>query len=143
MSNNQSLGLCMVRVLLGSVFIMHGAQKVFGFFSGPGLTLFAGYISGMGFPVWLGYMAAFFELIGGLLLFFGILPKLGALMVIPVMFVAIAKVHWINGYFVQNGGYEYSLSLLILALVVLVAGGGSYVLYNDHSLYNYISSTKK
>ena len=48
------------------------------------------------------------------------------------MVVAIAKVHGAKGFFVQNGGYEYNLVLIVAALAVAAMGPGRYSL--DHLL---------
>lgn len=128
--NYQAFGLFIIRFWLGFVFIMHGAQKVFGLFEGPGLAGFAAAVTEMGFPGWMGYFAAFFEFIGGGLLLLGILPEIGALLTIPVMLVAIFKVHFAAGFFGQNGGFEYPLNLLILAVVIIISGGGKFTLFD-------------
>lgn len=129
-----SLPFLLVRAVLGVAFILHGAQKVFGVLGGSGLAKFTSYVGGMGFPAWMGYAAAYFELLGGLMILLGIFPRLGALLVIPVMLVAIVKVHWVNGYFIQNGGYEYALCLLVLSLAVALASPDAYVIYSDSAL---------
>ena len=126
----QNWALFLVRILLGTTFILHGSQKVLGLFGGPGLAGFSTFVASLGYPAWLGYPAAFFEFFGGILLLLGIAPELGALAVIPVMVVAIASVHGKNGYFGQNGGYEYPLNLMILALVVIIGGAGEYALWD-------------
>lgn len=115
-----------LRLALGAVFIAHGAQKVFGMWGGPGLTAFSGGQAPMGLrPAWLWLgAAAIFEFVGGVLLLLGLLTRLGALMVAPVMLVAIFGVHWGGGFFAQNKGYEYALALLAMALALLISGGG-------------------
>lgn len=126
----QSYALLLVRLVVGSVFLLHGAQKVFGFFGGPGLEGFASYITSLGLPASLGYLAAIFELAAGLMLVLGIATELGALMTIPVMKVAIYLVHWSNGYFIQNQGYEYALNLLLLAVAIIIGGPGAHALWD-------------
>ena len=113
-----------LRLVLGSIFIAHGGQKVLGLFGGPGLEGFAAWAATIGLPVWLAYMAAFAEFIGGILMFIGFATELGALLTIPVMVGAVALVHWHNGYFFQNGGFEYPLNLTFLAFVVIIGGPG-------------------
>jgi putative oxidoreductase len=121
---------CMLRIQLGIVFILHGSQKVFGILGGPGMPGFIQWSSTLGLPAALAYAAAYAELIGGLLLFFGILAELGALMVIPVMLGAIFLVHWKNGFFIQNSGYEYCLLLIVVAVAIMLLGPGKLALYN-------------
>ena len=121
--------LCLVRLLMGATFIAHGCQKVFGWFGGPGIHGFAGWIAGLGMPLWLGYAAGGFELIAGILLFFGIAAEFGALMVVPVMVMAIYLIHSSHGYFLPQG-CEYALNLAVLALVVIIGGPGKLALWD-------------
>lgn len=127
---SQCAALGLVRILLGATFVLHGSQKVFGLFGGTGLAKFAGWIKSLGYPAWLGKLAAYCELIGGLMLLFGVAAQVGALLVIPVMACAIGMVHLSKGYFIQNGGCEYALNLLILAAIILVFGPGRFALYD-------------
>jgi putative oxidoreductase len=51
----------------------------------------------------------------------GLLTPVAAVLVFGTMAVAIAKVHGPKGFFVQNGGFEYNLVLMVAALLVVVA----------------------
>ena len=119
-----------LRVALGLVFIGHGAQKVFGIWGGKGLNEFIAGTPPLGLrPAWLWMgAAAFAELVGGVLVLFGFLTRLGALMIVPVMLVAIFGVHWgrewLPVFFASNKGIEYALVLLSIAFALLFAGGG-------------------
>lgn len=126
--NLQAWALLLVRLVLGYTFFLHGAQKVFGWFGGEGLEGFVSWIGKYGVPVWLAYLAAFSELIGGILLFTGIFSRLGALMVIGVMLGATFLIHWTNGFFIQNQGYEYTLNLILFAIAILIGGPGKFAL---------------
>jgi putative oxidoreductase len=125
--------LTIVRVFLGVTFFAHGAQKVFGLFGGPGLKGTIGYFqSSLGVPPALGVLAALTECFGGLAVFVGLLTRLAALGLIVVMLVAVAKVHWRNGFFLnmslQSGkghGFEFNWALIGMALALLVGGGGA------------------
>ena len=68
-------------------------------------------------------MAAFAELVGGVLVLLGLFTRIGAFLIACVMFTAIAGVHWPN-FFANNKGFEYPLALLGIALALLIAGGG-------------------
>ena len=122
--------LFLIRVSLGITFVLHGSQKVFGFFGGAGLNGFAQWILTLGFSAWLGYVVSFIELISGILLVFGVASELAALSIIPIMLVAIWKVHLQHGFFIQNNGYEYALHLIIAALAIIIAGPGKLNLYS-------------
>ena len=125
-----------IRLGLGVVFILHGAQKVFGWWGGPGLSAFMenqGRPAPLGLkPVWLWMgAAALAELIGGLLVLVGLVTRLGAFLIMSVMLVAIFGVHWSKGFF-QPGGYEYAFTLLLMCVSLLISGGGRFSL--DESL---------
>lgn len=120
--------LLAIRLLVGITFALHGSQKVFGLFGGPGLAGFTNWITTLGLPAMLGYVASFVEFCGGIALALGIMPRLAALLLMPVMVVAIWKVHFKNGFFIQKDGFEYSLNLLILLMILLIAGPGKLVL---------------
>ncbi len=128
MIDKYAWALFIVRLTLGSIFILHGGQKVLGWFGGSGLQGFVNWASGMGVPTIFAYLAAFAEFFGGIMLFFGIFPELGATMIIPVMLGAVFLVHWKSGYFIQNNGFEYPLNLIFLLIAIIIGGGGKLVL---------------
>jgi putative oxidoreductase len=132
---HKATALAIVRMTIGSVFILHGMQKVFGSFGGPGLEGFAQSLAGMGIASIWSYLAAFCELIGGIMLFFGIAAEIGAFLVIPVMAVGVYLIHWSKGYFAQNGGYEYALNLIFLAIAIIIGGAGRWTLWNPGKKY--------
>ena len=86
------------RLLVGVVFMAHGAQKLFGAFGGPGLSAF---VQMMG-P--LGYLVAIGEFFGGLGLVLGFLSRFSAASMIIIMLGAIATVHAAHGFFMNWGG---------------------------------------
>lgn len=122
--------LLLVRIVVGSTFVMHGLQKVFGFFGGSGVAGFTGWLATLGIPVWLSTLAACGELLGGLGVLFGVLPGLAAAGLICIMIGAIYLVHGGKGYFGQNNGFEYPLNLLLLCLAIIIGGAGKYSLSN-------------
>jgi len=115
-----------LRLALAAIFIAHGAQKVLGSFSGPGLAKFTSFPPPFSFMrpgwLWMG-AAAFAELIGGGLLLLGLLTRVGAFLIACVMLSAIIGVHWRVGFFAP-AGYEYPLALLAMCLALLISGGG-------------------
>jgi putative oxidoreductase len=128
-----SWSLLIVRVVLGIIFFAHGAQKVFGWFGGGGLKGTIAYFrQSLGIPAGATVIAAFTECFGGLAVLVGLLARPAALGLIVVMLVAIAKVHWKNGFFLQSGqpgkgpGFEFNLALIGMALAVLVGGAGRF-----------------
>jgi putative oxidoreductase len=114
-----------IRLALGVIFVAHGAQKVLGSFNGPGLAKFTSFPAPFPFmkPAWLWMgVAAFAELIGGLLVILGLLTRLGAFLLFCTMLTAIVGVHWPN--FFMPAGIEYALALLAMSLALLISGGG-------------------
>ena len=129
-----SWSLLIVRVVLGVIFFAHGAQKVFGCFGGPGFKGTIAYFKqAMGIPAGATVLAALIECFGGLAMLAGLLVRPAALGLVIVMLVAVAKVHWKNGFFLnmamtpgKGHGYEFNLALIGMALAVLVGGAGRY-----------------
>jgi putative oxidoreductase len=121
----QPLALLSLRVLLGAVMIGHGYGKVFQ----GGLSRHVHMVASLGLPGWLAYPSAFTEFFGGILLVLGALTRSVALLVLIDMAVAIWKVHWKNGMF-GHGGYEFPLSLAVIAFALISFGGGPIAL--DH-----------
>lgn len=118
------IGLLIVRLALGAIFIAHGAQKVFGAFGGQGLE---GAVSGMaktGIPAFLVYTAAFTEFFGGIAMVVGLFSRVAGLGLAIVMLVAMVKIHLPNGFFLASMGYEYNLALLAMSLLIVFAGPG-------------------
>ncbi|MCI0331209.1 MAG: DoxX family protein [candidate division Zixibacteria bacterium] len=113
-----------LRIPLGVIFIAHGAQKLLGWFGGPGLQGTAGFFEQAGLTpgIFWATLAACGEFFGGLLVLLGLATRFGALNIAIVMLVAIFKVHW-PVFFAPNG-FEYPMALLGSAIVLLTTGGG-------------------
>jgi putative oxidoreductase len=115
-----------LRLAMAAIFIAHGAQKVLGSFSGPGLAKVTSFPAPFPFmrPGWLWWgAAAFSELVGGVLLLLGLLTRVGAFLIACVMLTAIVGVHWPR-FFANNNGVEYPMALFAMALALLISGGG-------------------
>jgi putative oxidoreductase len=79
-------------------------------------------------PAIVGYLVGLAQFGGGLAILTGLLIRVGAFCVIIVMLGAIFLVHLPHGFDVSKGGVEYALTQLLVALALLVAGGGAYSL---------------
>lgn len=115
-----------VRLALGGIFFAHGLQKVFGMWGGQGIKAFVENPAPYAFmrPSWLWMgAAAVAELVGGALVFLGMLTRLGAFSLAVVMGVAILGVHW-GSFFSASKGIEYPLALFAMAFALLISGGG-------------------
>ncbi len=121
-----------VRLALGLVFFMHGAQKTFGWFGGGGLRGTVAAFRQMGIPPAATVAAALVECLGGLAVLVGLLARPAALGLIVVMLVAITKVHWRHGFFInwtmapgRGHGYEFNFALIAMALSIVIGGAGA------------------
>jgi putative oxidoreductase len=125
-----AIGLLLLRLAPGLIFLLHGAQKLFGVFGGHGLGGTTQFMNMLGLrpAKWWATIAAWGEFVGGLLLVLGLFTPLAALLVLAVMLVAILKVHASKGFWNSQGGYEYNLVLSALATVLGLVGAGAFSL---------------
>ena len=125
------LGLLMIRVMLGVVFLYHGAQKLFGAFDGSGLEGFAGFLGPEGLdvpmPMVAAVCAALAEFVGGIALITGIFMRPIILTTVFTMLVAAFKAHG-DAFSLQNGGMEYALTLAVVTAGVFFTGAGKLAL---------------
>ena len=129
-----SSGLLLLRIVVGSIMAAHGAQKLFGWWGGPGMSGTAGMVSSLAYraPLLMACGLAAAELGGGLSLATGFLTPLGALAVTVVMLNAIYVIHWPNGFFNGNGGYEFNLLIAASAVGLAAIGPGRFSI--DHAI---------
>ncbi len=120
---NPDLGLAILRVVLGVIFIAHGAPSVFGGMGGT--TAFMDSL-GIPLPVVAAWAISLLQLLGGISLIAGFLVTPVALLLIVHMTMGIVLVHAARGFYVfgpnANGGIEFNL-LLAASLLMLVFGG--------------------
>ena len=118
-------GLAILRAVTGTIFMAHGAQKLFVY----GLDGVAGGFAQMGvpFPGVMGPLVGFVELFGGLALIAGLLTRLAGLGLTAVMLGAMVLVHLPAGFFLPNG-YEFVLMLAASATTLAITGAGRYSL---------------
>jgi putative oxidoreductase len=119
----------LARIALGIVFVMHGSQKLFGAFGGHGWSGTMGFMHDkLGIPAAFAALAIIAEFFGGLGVLLGLLTRLAAFGIFCVMAVAVFQVHWHNGFFADKHGFEYPLTLGLLALSLIISGGGPWSL---------------
>jgi putative oxidoreductase len=125
-----SLGLALLRTVVGALFIGHGLQKLKGWFGGHGLEATGQAFHGWGLRPGKVHAAAAgtAETAGGALFAAGLLTPVAASLLTSTMTVAIRKVHARNGPWATGGGYEYNLVLIAAAFAVVAAGPGSWSL---------------
>jgi putative oxidoreductase len=125
-----NIGLLIIRLVIGVLFIGHGSQKLFGWFGGYGLKGTGGWFESIGVKpgVTMAILAGLAELIGGILFALGLLTPLAGIMIAGTMAVAIVKVHAPNGLWATSNGYEFNLTLLAVAIGIALIGPGQYAL---------------
>src|SRR5437867_12631366 len=128
-----------LRLVLGVVFFAHGAQKLLGWFGGPGFSGTMGFFTGMmHIPAPLAFLAIAAEFFGGLGLILGFLTRIAAFGITVNMLVAIAAVHGPFGFFMnwtgtQKGeGIEYHLLVLAITALLMMRGAGAFSI--DHAI---------
>lgn len=122
-----AIGLLLLRLAVGFTLAAHGAQKLFGWFGGPGLDVTGQHMAGLGFVPGRRHAltAGLVEVAGGVLLALGFLTPVAATVVFAVMLVAGVSVHAKHGFFLATGGYEYTLVLGLAGLAVAFTGPGA------------------
>src|SRR5438132_4752691 len=133
LGTDDSAATATLRVVLGIVFFAHGAQKLLGWFGGPGFSgsmgMFTGYLH---IPAPLAFLAIAAEFFGGLGLILGFLTRIAAFGIAMNMVVAIALVHSSFGFFMnwtgtQKGeGFEYHLLVLAITAFLMIRGAGAF-----------------
>jgi putative oxidoreductase len=124
------IGLLVARVVFGVVMAAHGSQKLFGWFGGYGIAGTGGFLEQLGFRPGRTFaaLAGATEVTSGLLIAGGLLGPIGPALMLSVMVVAAATVHWANGLFAQNNGIEVPLLYSTTAVAIGLTGYGAYSL---------------
>lgn len=127
------LGRLLLRIIVGTLFIGHGTQKLFGWFGGGGLEATSASFDALGMrPGRRNAIAAgAAEAGGGAALALGVATPLAASVLTSTMLTAMHRVHLKNGPWLTNGGYEYNLVLIAAVLALAELGPGELSL--DHA----------
>lgn len=123
-NKNLNLGLLLIRLSLGATFLFHGWMKV------SNMDATVAMFASMGIGTLLTYVAAYTEVLGGLAILFGIATRFAGFMLAILMIVAIAVVHFKNGFDMSKGGYEYQLLILVSVIAIGLVGPGKYSLHD-------------
>lgn len=129
---SNDVALTILRLVLGVVFVAHGAQKMLGWFGGYGFQGTVAFFAHLGMPTAVTVLIMATELFGGLGLIVGFLTRIPALGIACLMIGAVFMVHLPNGFFMnwygnQKGeGFEFHLLAIAMAAVLLLRGAGAY-----------------
>lgn len=131
LATSDSLLPTILRIGLAVVILPHGVQKTVGAFGGLGFAGTMQFFTGtMRIPAVFALAAVLAESVGALLVLVGLGTRAAAAAILVVMVVAVLTTHVQHGFFMnwwgtQGGeGFEFHILVIILALGLVVAGGG-------------------
>ncbi len=128
MLENADLGKLIVRLTLGGLLLFHGIAKLF-----HGVGFIEGQLASHGIPAFFAWGVFIGELLAPLMVILGYQTRIGALLIIFNMLVAIALVHGHELMALSNnGGWALELQgfFLFIAVAVIFLGPGRYKLKN-------------
>jgi len=126
LNSPDDLAPLLLRVPLGLTFAVHGAQKLFGWFGGYGLSGTGEFFASIGLNpgITMALLAGSAEFFGGLALVLGLLVRPAAAVLAFTMLIAVFAVHWSKGFFAAAGGYEYAMMLFFASAALMASGAG-------------------
>lgn len=116
------LGLTLLRLALGVVFLYHGSMKL------SHLHQWTQNFVHMGFPSYFAYIAGTLEAVGGALLILGLFSRLVGLLLGGELLIALLKVHLPGGPLWKVGGYELPMLLSAASFLFFCYGAGPWSL---------------
>ena len=115
----------MIRFAIGAILFMHGYFKL----ANLGIARVAanfGTNYGLPMPTFLAYAAVFLETVGAICIVIGLFTRFFAAAIAIELLIAMFAAHWVKGFSVSAGGYEYVLFLGIVMFAIALRGGGPY-----------------
>lgn len=128
------IGKLLLRLMLGILLLFHGVGKVIG-----GVDGITGAVARVGLPSELGYLVYLGEVVGPILLILGIATRVGALLVVVNMLVALALSHSAQLFTIsESGGYGLELQVfyLLTAVAIAILGAGGYAVGGRNGRFN-------
>lgn len=122
----QPYGPAVLRLIIGAIFVAHGAQKLFGVWGGAGIEGTTGFFTQLGLSpaMPLAITVGVVEFVGGLMLIGGAFTLIASLALTATMTVAVWKVHLAAGFFLP-AGYEFNLALVGALASLMLTGPGA------------------
>ncbi|MBL8049120.1 MAG: DoxX family protein [Chthonomonas sp.] len=133
-----NIGLLALRISVGLVMVLFGAQKLLGAFGGAGFNGTIKWMGSQGIPSWLAALAIFAEFFGGLGLIFGVFTRFAAFGVACTMGGALITKFKEVGWQVDTqanamqtfSGLGFPLVIMGASLALMLIGGGQLSLEN-------------
>ena len=121
--------ILLLRLALGALFIAHALLKV-RVFTIPGTVK---YFESLGLPGWFAYVTITVEFAGAAALILGIIPRIAALLLVPLIIGTIVTVHGKKGWLFSNkdGGWEFPAFWALALFAVFLLGDGALVLLHS------------
>jgi len=120
-----------LRLGLGVTFFAHSTQQIFGWYGGRGWRgMIKNWKERYHVPVAFGVMGMAIEFFGALAMLLGFLTRPFAFGLATFIATALLLSHWGHGFFLarrpgEASGIEYVLALFLMALALVVGGGGA------------------
>ena len=128
------VGKLVLRVSVGLMMLLHGIAKLSG-----GVGGIAGMLAGRGLPEFFAYGVYLGEVVGPLLVIIGLFTRIGALLMIGNMLVAIALAHMAELFSLgQMGGWALETQGMFLfgSVAIALLGAGRYSVGGVHGRFN-------
>ncbi|MBU1084210.1 MAG: DoxX family protein [Candidatus Omnitrophota bacterium] len=127
-----NISMFLIRLVIGSIFIIHGSQKLFGMFNGIGLDGTSKLVEVLGFPE--PYMFAeiwgCIEFLGGIFLLLGVMARWAAVAIASTVLIYMCKVDLAYSSLFQYSVVEYNAVIIGACVPVILMGGGSWSVWD-------------
>ncbi len=132
LETSSSFAFVFLRLGLGVTFFFHSTQQIFGWHGGRGMKAhLANWRDRQNIPIPIGALGLFIEFCGSFALLLGFLTRPFALGLAFFIAIAMLKSHAAHGFFLarrpgEHSGIEYTLALFLMAMALVVGGGGAF-----------------
>jgi len=132
LDTSPSYSFVVLRLGLAVTFFFHSTLHIFGWFGGRGAKgQLANWRDKYGIPIPIGALGMLIEFFGWIALLSGFLTRPFALGLAVYIAIVILKAHWGHGFFLarrpgEANGIEYTMALFLMAMALLIGGGGAF-----------------